>query len=152
MRLSLDTDVAIELIRGRHPHYRSRLQEVLDTGASLHLSSIVFHELMYGAMASARPEHHMRLVERLAAEAEVHSWSPDDAMEAARLRVDLRKSGVGIGGFDALIAGQALNADWTLVTGNLREFLRIRNLPILYWGDPERPLDRLALMRINPGK
>ena len=145
-------DVAIELIRGRRQHYRAFLEEALASGASLHLSSIVLHELMFGAMASARPEHHMRLVERLAAEMELHSWTPDDAVEAARLRADLRKSGTEIGGFDALIAGQAINAGWTLVTGNLREFMRVPGLPLLYWGDPDGPRDRAAVLRITGSK
>lgn len=152
MKLCLDTDVAIELIRGVRPHYRVRLQEAQIAGASLHLSSIAFHELMFGAMSSARPEHHMRLVERLAAEMEISAWNAEDAMEAARLRADLRKSGSAIGGFDALIAGQALNAGWTLVTGNLREFVRVAGLPLIYWGDPDGPLDRAALLGRHVGK
>lgn len=146
MKLCLDTDVAIELIRGVHPHYRIRLQEAQTAGATLHLSSIGFHELMFGAMSSSRPEHHMRLVERLAAEMEIGAWNAEDAMEAARLRADLRKSGSAIGGFDALIAGQARNAGWTLVTGNLREFLRVPGLSLIYWGDPGGPLGREALL------
>jgi tRNA(fMet)-specific endonuclease VapC len=146
MKLCLDSDVAIELIRGGRPHYRLRLQEAQEAGASLHLSSISFHELMAGAMSSERPEHHMRLVARFAAETEVSVWSADDAMEAARLRADLRKFGAAIDGFDALIAGQALNAGWTLVTGNVREFIPVRGLPLLYWGDPTGPLDRDALL------
>lgn len=152
MKLSFDSDVAIELLRGTRPHYRLRLQEAQEAGASLHLSSIVLHELMFGAMSSARPEHHMQLVARLTAETEVHPWGPDDAIEAARLRTDLRKSGATIGGFDALIAGQAINAGWTLVTGNLREFMRIGDLRLLFWGDPDGPLDRSALVWPGPTK
>ena len=152
MKLSLDTDVAVELMRGVRPHYRLRLREAREAGATLHLSSIVLHELMYGAMASARPEHHMELVDKLAAEMEIHAWTPDDAVEAARLRAELREAGVQIGSFDALIAGHALNAGCTLVSGNVREFIRVSGLPLLYWGDPAEPLDRAALMRRSTRK
>jgi hypothetical protein len=38
-----------------------------------------------------------------------------------------------------------LNAGCTLVTGNIRAFIRVAGLPILYWGDPSGPLDREAL-------
>lgn len=152
MKLGLDSDVAIELIRGTRPHYRLRLQEAHEAGATLHISSIVFHELMFGAMASARPEHHMQLVAHLAAETELCPWSPEDAIEAARLRAELRKAGVAIGGFDALIAGQALNGGWTLVTNNVRDFTRVRGLPLLYWGDPSGPLDCEALVLGRPAK
>ena len=149
MKLSLDTDVAIEVIRGGRPHYRAWLEQAERGGATLHLSSIVFHELIFGAMISNRPERQMERVDWLASRMEVRSWTPDDAIEAARIRADLRKSGTGVGGMDALIAGQALNGDWTLVTGNLREFIRVPNLQLLDWSDPAGPLDRdAAWMRL----
>ena len=147
MKLSLDTDVAIEVIRGRRPHYRAWLEQAQAGGASLHLSSIVFHELMFGAMASQRPEHQMERVAWLASTMEVHAWTPDDAVEAARIRADLKKTGSGVGGMDALIAGQALNCGWTFVTGNVREFLRIPRLDILSWSDPAGPLDRAEIQQ-----
>ncbi len=142
MKLSLDTGVAIEVIRGRQPHYRQWLEAAEADGASLHLSSIVFHELMFGAMASAKPEFQMERVGWLASLMEVHPWTPDDAADAARIRADLARSATPVGAMDTLIAGQALNNDWTLVTDNLREFVRIPNLQILDWSDPAGPIDR----------
>lgn len=152
MKLSFDTDAAIEVIRGRQPQYRSWLQDAQARGASLHLSSIVFHELMFGAMASARPEHHMRLVDLFASQFDVEHWSSADAMAAARIRTDLRRAGTTVGGLDALIAGQAVNGGWLLVTGNVREFYRIKELQILSWADPAGPLDRKALAGQIPRK
>lgn len=152
MKLSFDTDTAVELLRGNKPHYRKWLQDAQAGGASLHLSTITFHELMFGALRSARPEHQMRLVERLASLMELHPWNPDDAMEAARVRTDLERAGERIGSLDTLIAGQAVNGGWTLVTGNVREFLRIPRLNILSWIDPAGPLDRAALKRLHDSK
>jgi tRNA(fMet)-specific endonuclease VapC len=152
MKLSLDSDVAIEVMRGRRPHYRTWLQEAQVKGVSLHMSSIVFHELMFGAMASARPEHQMRLVEWLAAQMELHAWTPDDAMVAARIRTDLKLNGSNIGSLDTLIAGQAINGGWTLVTGNLNDFFRIPHLDLLSWSDPAGPQDRAALRGRFPTK
>lgn len=142
MKLSLDTGVAIEVIRGREPHYRQWLETAEADGASLHLSSIVFHELMFGAMASAKPEFQMERVGWLASLMEVHPWTPDDAAEAARIRTDLARSATPVGAMDTLIAGQAVNNDWTLVTSNLRELIHVPNLSVLYWGDPSGPLNR----------
>jgi tRNA(fMet)-specific endonuclease VapC len=142
MKLALDTSVAIEVLRGGQPHYRAWLEQSQAVGATLHLSSIVFHELMFGAMVSARPEHQMERVGWLTSRMAIHPWMPDDAAEAARIRADLRKSGTVVGTMDTLIAGQALNNDWTLVTDNLREFVRIPNLQILDWSDPAGPIDR----------
>jgi tRNA(fMet)-specific endonuclease VapC len=152
MKLSVDSDVAIEIIHGKHPHYRVWLEAARSDGAALHLSSIVFHELMLGAMVSARPEHQMQRVEWLASQMDVHSWTPDDAIEAARIRADLRLAGAEIGSMDTLIAGQAVNGGWTLVTGNVKEFIRIRHLAILSWADPDGPKDRASLIGRFPTK
>lgn len=147
MKLSLDTGAAIEVIRGRQPHYREWLEAAEAEGASLHLSCIVFHELMFGAMASAKPEFQMERVGWLASLMEVHSWTPDDAAEAARIRADLARSATPVGDMDTLIAGQAVNNDWTLVTSNLRELIQVPNLSILYWGDASGPLNREQVWR-----
>jgi tRNA(fMet)-specific endonuclease VapC len=152
LKLALDSSTAIEVMRGRKRHYRTWLETALENGASLHLSSIVFHELMYGAMASARPEFQMQAVESFAAQTEIHPWTPDDAMEAARLRADLRKAGTEIGGFDSLIAGQALNNGWTFVTDNMREFFRVASLEIVTWADPARPRGRADFIGRFPTK
>lgn len=66
MKLSLDSDVAIELMRGHRPHYRLRLEDALGSGASLHLSSIVLHELMHGELYTSLTQK-AQTVEALAA-------------------------------------------------------------------------------------
>ena len=155
MKLSLDTGVAIEVLRGRQPHYREWLETAEADGATLHLSSIVFHELMLAAMTSATPKFQMERVGWLASLMEVETWTPDDAVEAARIRADLMKSATPVGAMDLLIAGQAINNDWTLVTGNLRELIHVSNLRIVDWSDPAGPVDRaqvwMRLMR-KPAK
>jgi len=128
------------------------MQAAQAEGASLHLSTIVLHELMFAAMTNRRPEHHMRLVDLFASQMEVHAWTSDDAMEAARIRADLRRSGSSVGSMDALIAGQAVNEGWTLITGNVWEFIRIPHLAIVSWSDPSGPLDRAALAGSLPTK
>lgn len=155
MKLSLDAGVAIEVLRGRRPHYREWLEAAEADGATLHLSSIVFHELMMAAMTGAKPKFQMERVGWLASLMEIEAWTPDDAVEAARIRADLAKSGARIGTMDLLIAGQAINHDWTLVTGNLRELIHVPNLQIVDWSDPSGPRDRsqawMQLMR-RPAK
>lgn len=136
MKLGLDTDVAIEILRGARPHYRVFLEDAEAEGAELCLSAIVVHELMYGAMISARPGHHLERVEWLATRMRVEPWSLGDAAEAARVRADLKRQGNTLGGLDALIAGQAINRGWALVTNNTRDFFRVSGLPLVDWSDP----------------
>lgn len=52
---------------------------------------------------------------------------------AVELQVRLQAEGASIGAFDAMIAGTALRNDLTLVTHNVREFSRVRQLRIEDW-------------------
>ena len=57
----------------------------------------------------------------------------DEAKISAQIRVQLEKKGSPIGPFDILIAGTALSNRATLVTHNVKEFGRIKNLSIEDW-------------------
>ncbi len=133
MTLSLDANVVIELLRGQREQVRARFERARIDGATLKLCSIVLYELTAGAMASARPDRHMRDLDILLAAIEIEDWTADDARVAARLRADLALKGQGIGSLDTLIAGQALNRGWTMVTANTREFARIDGLTLEDW-------------------
>ena len=59
----------------------------------------------------------------------------DDA--AARhygeIRTDLEKRGIAIGPLDLLIAAHARSLEAALVTGNVKEFRRVRGLDVKAW-------------------
>jgi tRNA(fMet)-specific endonuclease VapC len=63
----------------------------------------------------------------------VAPFSNSEASEAAQIRAELEKKGTPIGAIDYLIAGVARCHDWTLVTGNSREFKRVKNLKVEKW-------------------
>ena len=52
------------------------------------------------------------------------------------LRADLERRGVSIGALDTMIAAHALSVNATLVTNNLREFSRVKNLSLENWVEP----------------
>ncbi|MGZ8364015.1 MAG: PIN domain-containing protein [Caulobacteraceae bacterium] len=133
MTYSLDTDVVVDLLRGRHPLVRLRFDDAIELGAQIRLCSVVFHELVHGALSSARREHQLASLDLLLRPIPIEPWSADDAFSAADIRARLDRLGQPIGGFDALIAGQALNRGWTVVTGNRREFARIDGLTTIDW-------------------
>jgi tRNA(fMet)-specific endonuclease VapC len=56
-----------------------------------------------------------------------------EARTAALIRTDLEQAGTPIGPLDVLIAGTALAHGGTLVTRNVREFGRIRQLNVVNW-------------------
>jgi tRNA(fMet)-specific endonuclease VapC len=147
LKLSLDTNVLIELLRGRKPHYRYRLVEAISTGAELNVSAIVLHELVLGARLSARPTYQMARVQEVISGFEICAWTVDDAIETAGVRARLQMAGSLIGPYDMMIAGQCLSRGWTLVTANLVEFGRIEGLAIINWSNPDGPVDVTEAMR-----
>ncbi len=52
--IHLDTNVAIALLNGRPHQVRTHFDAAREAGVPIRLSSIVYHELMYGAAASTR--------------------------------------------------------------------------------------------------
>ena len=95
------------------------------------LSSIVLHELYFGAFNSADPAGNLAKFDAI--DLPVVPFAPDDGRAAGEIRARLRRTGTPIGPYDALIAGQALARDLTLVTNNTREFARVDGLKLADW-------------------
>ncbi len=57
----------------------------------------------------------------------------DAALHYAEIRAELEASGNSIGPLDLLIAAQARSLSATLVTGNAREFKRVKGLKVMEW-------------------
>ena len=133
MILSLDTNVMVDLINGRRPEVRDRYDEAVARGDRIVTCAIAAYELTYGALISQRPEVQRAAVERLLEGIEVVDWTYADGLAAAQIRRGLRRRGAGIGEHDLLIAGQAVNRGWAVVSANLHEFLRIDTLEVFDW-------------------
>ena len=95
------------------------------------LSTLVMHELFFGAYKGTRTNETLRNIDRLPLE--ILPFETHDAQRAAEVRAYLQRSGTPIGPIDTLIAGQALARDLTLVTRNTREFLRVPELRVENW-------------------
>jgi tRNA(fMet)-specific endonuclease VapC len=131
--IHLDTNVLIALLNNRPAKVRERFEAA--RLASICMSMIVYHELMYGAAASERrQENEEKLALFIASSGLVLlPFEEPDAREAADIRAYLRKIAMPIGPYDMLIAAQARRAGATLVTANGREFNRVQGLMIIDW-------------------
>lgn len=136
MILSLDTNVMVDVVNGRRPDVRAKYDEALHRGDQLVTCALAAHELLYGASISARPEVHVARANALLADLEVVDLTFGDGLAAVPVRQVLRRRGQAIGTWDLLIAGQALNRGWTLVSANLREFGRVDGLETQDWTKP----------------
>jgi tRNA(fMet)-specific endonuclease VapC len=128
----LDTDICIEMIRGKSPALLAHLRR-REVG-SVAISSITLAELQYGVAKSRDPEQNLIALVHFVALLEVLPFDERVAAGYGKLRADLERSGQPIGPLDTLIAAHALAAKLTLVTNNQREFSRVPGLHVENWG------------------
>lgn len=130
----LDTNICIELIRGRAQRVFDRLrQHRIDDVA---ISSITLAELRYGVAKSAQPARNAALLAGFCAPLAILPFDDRAAGNYGSARVALERKGTPIGPLDMLIAAHALSLDMTLVTNNEREFRRVVGLRIENWLTP----------------
>lgn len=128
-RYLLDTNAVINLFKNTHSKIALRLcrYEPIDIG----VSSVVMHELFYGAFKSQQKQRNLARID--AFQFEVLEFDNEDARQAGEIRAILALSGHPIGPYDVLIAGQAKARGMTLVSHNITEFKHIEGLLVEDW-------------------
>lgn len=127
----LDTNAIIALVTQRSDALRHHV-EAADPG-TLATSSVVAHELYFGAYRSQKIEFNLETLRLLFADLVILELDREDARTSGEIRAALMRQGTPIGPYDVLIAGQARARNLTLVTNNLSEFQRIEGLKIEDW-------------------
>ena len=126
----LDTNTLIYYFKGQGQVAQNLLntppQEII-------ISTIVVFELQVGIAKSNSPSKRIQQLDRLLSQVIQVDFDRDMAIAAATIRAQLEQQGTPIGPMDVLIAGTAISLQATLVTHNVREFLRIPGLAIADW-------------------
>lgn len=127
----LDTNVCIEIARGRLPGIQKRMAAL--SYGQVTICAIVWAELELGARLS--PKGYARARTQIEVFSLLPQWPFDRpcAERYAALRADLQHRGQLIGGNDMQIAAIALAHSLILVTHNTREFNRVPGLLIEDW-------------------
>jgi tRNA(fMet)-specific endonuclease VapC len=128
MKYLLDSNAVIAILKG-HPGLVAQLRRHVP--GDFGLSSIVVHELFFGAYKGQRTAENLARIDAL--QFEVLDFDLEDAQYAGEIRARLAVAGTPIGPYDALIAGQARARGLTLITHNTREFARVPDLTIEDW-------------------
>jgi len=131
VRILLDTNICIDILRGKDSALLARYASIPRTDIAL--SAVVRSELLAGALLSARSEENRRAAEDFCG---LFLCLPFDARAAdihAEWHVRLRRSGTLIGTHDLMIAATALAHGLNVVTRNTDEFKRIETLGIEDW-------------------
>jgi tRNA(fMet)-specific endonuclease VapC len=131
MRFMLDTNLCIDLMRGEAGAAFGRLRGLAIDEAGI--STITLAELHHGAVKSARRAHHEALILRFCAPLAVATFDARAAEMYGEVRSVLEAQGRPIGPLDVLVAAHALSLGATVVTGNVREFRRVKGLHVVNW-------------------
>jgi tRNA(fMet)-specific endonuclease VapC len=126
----LDANLCIRVMRDRPARIGQRFKAEAPT---LAISTIVLHELVYGAERSDRPEWQHQQVAEFADHLTVYDFDRAAAQHAALIKAELSARGNIIGPNDLLIAGHARSLGLKLITGNLKEFTRVDGLRCEDW-------------------
>ena len=127
----LDTNTVIALVGKKSDAVLARLDRVRP--GTMGISSIVAHELYFGAYKSQKIAHNLETLRLLFADLVILDFDQGDARAAGEIRADLSRKGTSIGPFDVLIAGQAKHRGAILVTNNVGEFRRVEQLRLEDW-------------------
>ena len=142
MTLLLDIGLRIDLIHGRRREVRAAFLRRAASDGPLGVSAVTLLELVQGVRRST-PEHRAANQARLDAfregPIEVLPFDPEDAEATGALSAALKESGLAIGPYDTMIAGQALRRGLVVVTSNTRHFGRVAGLATEDWRDPAAP-------------
>jgi tRNA(fMet)-specific endonuclease VapC len=130
MHYLLDTNVVSDLVRNPQGKVAQRIRKVGEARVST--SIMVAAELRYGAAKKGSARLSAQL-EAVLSVLDVLPFEPPADVMYASLRTSLEQVGTPIGANDMLIAAHALALGCTIVTGNEKEFARVRGLSCENW-------------------
>jgi tRNA(fMet)-specific endonuclease VapC len=127
----LDTNICIYIIKKRPIGLLEKFNSIPKN--SLCISVVTYAELEYGVERSSSKKLNQRIIMDFVSNLAVLSWDMDAARHYGKIRSSLEKKGTPIGNMDLMIAAHALSQKCTLVSNNLREFKRVKNLKYENW-------------------
>ena len=126
----LDTNTLIYFFKGVGNAAQNLLAK---SPKDIGVPAIVIYELEVGIKKSKSPQKRIKQLKDLTSSVNVLPFGKAEAQASAQIRAQLEKKGTPIGPYDILIAGTALANQATLVTHNVEEFKRIKNLNVIDW-------------------
>ncbi|MGB1206361.1 MAG: type II toxin-antitoxin system VapC family toxin [Chitinophagales bacterium] len=127
----LDTDTVSYFLKGNKNVITTLKKYLLEFG-TINISIITYYEILNGLYyknAQRQLEKFMAFIDF----SNVIPLTKNSATIAANITAELKKNGNFIGHNDVLIAGIAIENNYTLITNNTNHFSRIENLEIDNW-------------------
>ena len=127
----LDTNICIYIINNNPRVVVNKIKKLKPH--QIKLSAITIAELEYGVSKSKYREKNRNAMVDFASAFDILPFDDNDAEVFGLIRADLEKRGQIIGPYDMQIAAQAVGRELILVTNNVGEFSRIKELKIENW-------------------
>lgn len=131
MRYMLDTNICIYVIKHKPESFFRKLNSI--DPRDVCISSITYAELVHGVEKSSETERNRVALSLMLSNIEIVSFDAEAANCYGRIRAELVSKGTPIGPLDTMIAAHAQSLGCTIVTNNVREFKRIKDLKIENW-------------------
>ncbi|MBR1742578.1 MAG: type II toxin-antitoxin system VapC family toxin [Lachnospiraceae bacterium] len=131
MKYFLDTNIIIYSLKDSFPAVKTHFLKI--PSQSIVIPAVVMAEIEYGAMKSYNYEKTIKQYKMFTDVFEKVSFSEEACYYYGKIRSDLEKQGKIIGANDMLIASIVLAEKGILVTHNIGEFQRIKELQIEDW-------------------
>ena len=133
MRYMLDTNTCIYAIKHKPEKVFRELQK--HDPSEVCISSVTYAELVHGVEKSAAIEKNRLALSMMLANIEILSFDVDAANSLGKIRADLENKGTPIGPLDMMIAGHAQSLGYIVVTNNIKEFARVKDLKTENWAE-----------------
>ena len=128
MKFLFDTNAVITFLNGKSLVLRNRISRVEPTDFAM--CSVVWAELYFGAAKSREKHKTLEKVNDFAATFQNLDFDKDATQHYGEIRADLEKNGNIIGPNDFMIAFIARSKNLVLITNNIDEFKRVKDLRI----------------------
>ena len=135
MRYMLDTNICIFIIKNRPENVIRKFME--HEQEDICISSITYAELVHGVEKSQAKEKNRIALMLFLSEIQIIPFDDMAGQVYGVIKTDLQKKGTPIGPLDTLIAAHAKALNYTLVTNNIREFVRVEGLKLEDWVNQE---------------
>ena len=127
----VDSNTCIYFMNGKFPSVREKFLSL--SPKEIKISTVVKAELLLGAFKSQTRAQTTNKVEKFLKPFDIIDFTDKMSYDYAEIRKDLELSGKPIGANDLLIAATALHEKAILITHNVDEFSRVKELKIEDW-------------------
>lgn len=131
MRYMLDTNICIYIIKNKQESVIKELKR--HDPKEICISAITYAELIHGVEKSMAVDKNRLALTLLLSNIEVLDFDINAANNYGKIRTYLEKQGTPIGTLDMMIAAHAQSLGYSIVTNNIKEFMRVPNLGVCNW-------------------